>query len=259
MEILVAAIVFVALFGGAGFGMWGARRLKEHHLSKETQDAVKLGVGMVAAMSSLILGLMTASVKGNFDSTGRDVQQFATYLITITDTLRDYGPEADEARAVLAGFTRHLLAQTWREQRPSAGGAALAGPDTADPTDHLQLSAVGQAIRALEPHTSTQTQLKSDALDRYKALSALRWTVIEESVTAVPPIFTTVLIVWLTLIFVSFGLFAPVNRISVGAFVLCALSLAGAIFLILEMSSPFDGVIAVSPSVVESALTYMTQ
>lgn len=255
--ILIAVVVFVSLFGGAMLGMWVARRLAERHLAKETQDAVKLGVGMVVAVSSLILGLMTASVKGNFDATSRDVQQFATYLITLEGTLREYGPEADPARAALVGFTRRLLSESWHITDPSADPREKGILIAPDPWSQVKFSGVTSAIRGLSPGSPLQSELKADALERCKSLAVLRWTVIEESVTSVPPVFTAVLIVWLTLIFMSFGLFAPVNRVAVIAFMLCAVCLGGAIFLILEMSSPFDGLIYVSPAAVEHALAQM--
>ncbi|MFG1345350.1 hypothetical protein V5F59_10685 [Xanthobacter autotrophicus DSM 431] len=250
--LVVATLVFVGLFGGACAGMWGARKLKEDHLTKETQEAVKLGVGMVAAMASLILGLMTASVKGNFDATSKDVQQYATYLITLDLALRHYGPGADPARAALVDYTRHAIAETWPD---------TAGPDTeakvASADSEQRLSAVGQHIRTFAPATSEQTDLKSEALERYKALSALRWVLIAESSTQVPTVFIAVIVVWLTLIFVSFGLFAPVNAVSIIVFLLCGVSLGGAIFIILEMSTPFDGIIIVSPEAMQGALRHM--
>ncbi|MFG1418209.1 hypothetical protein V5F38_09895 [Xanthobacter sp. V0B-10] len=246
----VAAIAFVSLFGGVCAGMWGSRRLKEEHLSKGTEDAVKLGVGMVAAMSSLILGLMTASVKGNFDTTGRDVQQFATDLITLDTALRAYGPGADDARRLLTTYTRRALAETW----PEGVGARIEVNGT---TSKAMLEAVGHAIRMLPSGTPLEAELRGEALERYKAASTLRWTVVAESVTAVPPVFTAVLIVWLSLIFVSFGLFAPVNAVSLVVFFLCAVSLAGALFLILEMSGPFDGIIRVPETAMNGALAQM--
>lgn len=247
--LIVAGLVFLGLFGGACAGMWGSRKLKEHHLSKETQEAVKLGVGMVAAMASLILGLMTASVKGNFDSTAKDVQQYSTYLITLDVALRHYGPETDAARAALRTYTTHALQETWPEN-----------PDdslVSSTESERNLSEVGQLIRVLDAKTPDQIELKGEALDRYKSLAALRWVLIAESATQVPPIFIGVLIVWLTLIFVSFGLFAPINAVSLVVFFLCSLSLGGAIFLILEMSTPFDGLIMVSPDAMRSALRHM--
>lgn len=256
-DLLIAVIVFLALFGGAMLGMAVARRLAEHHLAKETQDAVKLGVGMVVAVSSLILGLMTTSVKGNFDAASRDVQQFATYLITLDGTLRDYGPQAEPARAALAAFTRDLLADSWAIKDLEADAKAREQLQAPDPWSQVSFSNVARALHSLTPETPLQSELKAEALDRSRSLSVLRWTVIEESVTAVPPLFTAVLIAWLTFIFMSFGLFAPVNRVSITTFMLCAASLGGAIFIILEMSSPFDGLIYISPAAMEHALAQM--
>ncbi|MFG1393326.1 bestrophin-like domain [Xanthobacter agilis] len=255
--LLVSAIVFVGLFGGVCAGMFGARRLREEHLSKETQEAVKLGVGMVAAMSSLILGLMTASVKGNFDTTARDVQQFATDLITLDVVLRTYGPGTDDARKGLIAYTQRMLETTW------SGGQAGPHENGSDasrgtPSEGL-LEAVGRQIRSLAPATPVLSELRAEALDRYKAIAILRWTVAAESVTTVPPVFIAVLIVWLTLIFVSFGLFSPVNGVSLVVFFLCSVSLAGALFLILEMSGPFDGIIRVPSDAMQNALSQMLQ
>lgn len=255
-SLAVAAIAFVCLFAGVCGGMFGARKLREEHLSKETQEAVKLGVGMVAAMASLILGLMTASVKGNFDTTARDVQQFATDLITLDVALRNYGPEASAVRGALIAYTRHALEETWPA---AAGGDHGDAAIVQSVSSQLLLEAVGRQIRALSPASQAQSELRTDALDRYRTLVTLRWTVVAESVTAVPPIFTVVLVVWLTLIFVSFGLFAPVHSVSLVVFFLCSLSLAGALFLILEMSGPFDGIIQVPPVAMRGALDEMVR
>ena len=256
-SVSTAFVVFLSLFGGAMLGMGMAGRLADHHLTKETQDAVKLGVGMVVAVASLILGLMTTSVKSNFDATQRDVHQFSTYLITLDSTLRDYGPDAEPARSALTAFSRHLLEQSWHLADPQAAPQAPATPEVPDPWSQVKFSGVSHAIQALSPQNPLQSELKAHALATSRSLALLRWTVIQESVDTVPPAFTAVLIVWLTLIFISFGLFAPVNRVSVTAFLLCAVCLAGAMFLILEMSSPFEGLINVSPIAIEHALAQM--
>lgn len=246
----VAILVFLALEGGALFGMGAQRWLKAHHLSKETQEAVKLGVGMVAAMSSLILGLMTASVKGNFDTTGKDVQQYATLLTILDATLQHYGPDAKPAREALRAYAVHAIKETWPD--PNGPPVVVGSLDS-----EQKLEVVGHDIRMLDPKNPEETDLRAEALERFRSLNALRWTLISESVTEVPPVFIVVLIVWLTLIFTSFGLFSPTNLVSLSAFPLCALSLAAAIFLILEMSSPFDGVIMVGPEAFQRALEHM--
>src|SRR5262249_14123661 len=53
--------------------------------------------------------------------------------------------------------------------------------------------------------------------------------------SAVPAPFLVVLIFWLTIIFASFGLFAPLNVTVLATFLVCALSVSSAIFLILEL------------------------
>lgn len=57
----------------------------------------------------------------------------------------------------------------------------------------------------------------------------------------------------------SFGLQAPVNTTVLAILLLCALSVAGAVFLILEMDGPYDGLIQVSAEPLRFALTRMGQ
>ena len=251
MALIVAVVVFCGLFGGALLGMMTARSLQEHHLSDRSQEAVKLGVGMVAAMTSLILGLMTASVKQTFDTTSRDVQQFATYLVTLDTALRLYGPDASTAQAALAAYTRQTIDERW-PAAPRPGQAE----DNALGSETLMIR-VGTAIRALKPAAAEQVDLRAEALDRFKMLSSLRWTVMTESVTTVSPVFIMVLIIWMTLIFFSFGLFAPPNAVPLIAFLLCAACLAAALFIILEMGAPFGGLMTVPKDPMVRALAHM--
>jgi len=60
---------------------------------------------------------------------------------------------------------------------------------------------------------------------------------------------------WLTLLFASFGLFAPHNLMSALALTLCALAVAGAVGMILELEQPFDGLLHVSPAPMRQALS----
>jgi hypothetical protein len=64
---------------------------------------------------------------------------------------------------------------------------------------------------------------------------------------------------WLTITFTSFGLFAPRNAMVVAVLFVCALSVASALFLVLEMDGPFDGVLKVSPEPLRSAYARLNQ
>jgi hypothetical protein len=81
-----------------------------------------------------------------------------------------------------------------------------------------------------------------------------RLLLIEQQQAGLPPILLWLLVFWLTLLFVSFGLFAPRNVTVIVVLLVCALSVSSAIFLILEMSRPLEGVIKVSSAPMRKAL-----
>ncbi|MFG1464164.1 hypothetical protein V5F77_14830 [Xanthobacter sp. DSM 24535] len=248
----VAIVSFACMFFGSLIALVVARVLPERHVSKETQDVVKLGVGMIAAMASLILGLMTASVKGGYDSTDKDLHQYALHIIALDSSLRHYGPDAAKAGALVTDYTKTIIRETW----PDLHG--LPKPSGTQPSAQLLLQ-IDAAIRALAPTNDDQRELRQEAIARFNSIVITRWTVTEEGVTAIPFVFIVVLIVWLTLIFASFGLFAPANAVVVLAMFLCSVSIAGALFLIVEMGGPFDGVIQLKPTPLLDALKYMPQ
>jgi hypothetical protein len=70
----------------------------------------------------------------------------------------------------------------------------------------------------------------------------------------IPVPFLVVLVFWLTIIFASFSLFVSPNAMIVGCLFVFALSAAGAIFLILELSQPFSGLMQISSAPLLNAL-----
>jgi len=66
-----------------------------------------------------------------------------------------------------------------------------------------------------------------------------------------------VVISWLAIIFFSWGLFAPSNTIAIAALLLAAVSVSGAIFLILELDQPFDGLIHISSAPMRNVLAHL--
>ncbi|MFG1399166.1 bestrophin-like domain [Roseixanthobacter pseudopolyaromaticivorans] len=248
----IAIVSFACMFFGSLIALLVARVLPERHVSKDTQDVVKLGVGMIAAMASLILGLMTASVKGGYDSTDKDLHQYALHIIALDSSLRHYGPAAVGARALVNDYTKTIIRETWPDAKDTPS------PSGTDSSGQLLLK-LDTAIRALSPTTEDQRELRQEAIARLNSIVITRWTVTEEGVTAIPFVFIVVLIVWLSLIFASFGLFAPGNAVVVLAMFLCSLSISGALFLIVEMGGPFDGVIQLQPTPLLDALKYMPQ
>ena len=81
-----------------------------------------------------------------------------------------------------------------------------------------------------------------------------RLLLFEQSGRSIPMPFLVLLIFWVSVIFMSFGLFAPHNATVVATLFLCALSVSGAIFLIMELDQPFSGVVKISSAPLRNAI-----
>jgi len=253
MTSLTLGIVTAAcICGGALVGVVLQRVLPGQHLSKESHDMVKLAVGVLATSTALVLGLLVSSSKGQFDAMEGRLVQFSANLIILHSTLAEYGPEAKPAREQLRQSGEATLKRLWPEER--TGGSTLAAIERGN-----AIEAVRVTLRALKPETDDQRALLAQAIQITNDISRSRWVLIEEAQRGLPPILLGVLIFWLTLLFLSFGLFAPRNWIVFAALMLSACSMAAAIFLVLEMNSPLDGLMKISSAPLRKALEIMGQ
>ena len=106
----------------------------------------------------------------------------------------------------------------------------------------------------LSPKTDMQRSFQAQALNIAYSLGQTRWLMYGQSTSSVPVPLLVVLVLWLTVIFISFGLFAPSNATSVASLFVSALSISCAILLILEMYKPFEGLIQISSAPLRAVL-----
>ena len=64
---------------------------------------------------------------------------------------------------------------------------------------------------------------------------------------------------WMMLNVAGWNLFAPANRMLMAVNVVCALSVASAVFFILEIDQPFDGFISMSDAPLRAALLVLSE
>lgn len=243
----VAVLTFACVFGGALAGMALRGRIPTDHLSSEAKDVVKLGSGLIATMAALVLGLLTASAKSAFDAETAAVKQTATDLILLDRTLARVGPEAGPLRKQLRQTIGDRVQAIW----PASGASAphLEAP-TASPGENL-LSQL-QALPAADDH---QRQLLAKAAQLGEEVLKNRWLMFTQAASSSIPLpFLIVVVFWLALVFSAFGLLSGPNPTVAAVLALSALSVAGALFLILEMDSPFSGLLKISPDALHYAL-----
>ena len=246
-SLVIAGIVFACTFGGAAFGMLLRAVLPEPHLSNDSKDVMKMGMGLIATMSALVLGLLIASAKSSFDAQKAGFQQIAANFVLLDRTLAHYGPEAKPARELLRHTVSTLIDRLW-----PIDGSKAAGLDAAEIT---QLGgSVLTAIRDLTPRTDMQRSLQSQALQIGSDLSRIRWHLSQQEDSSIPTPFLVVLVFWLFVLFTSFGLFSPRNATVIIVHCVCALSVAGALFLIVDLSQPFQGMFRIPSTPFAKAL-----
>ncbi len=252
--IIVGIIVFALTFGGALFGMWLRTLLPEHHLSAESKDTVKVGIGLIATMTALLLGLVTASAKSSFDAVDSAVKKTAIDVLALDRVLARYGSETSEIRKGLQRALGARIDMIWPQ-----GSSKPANLDPTTSGAGAEAERLADAIRALKPRDDSQRALQSRALDITEGLLQARWLVLAGTQPSVPVPFLVILLFWLTITFASFGVFAPRNATVLTVLFVCALSVSLAVFLILEMDSPFDGLLKVSADPLHYAYAHLNQ
>jgi hypothetical protein len=246
----VSVAVAVVMFVSGLIGLNLHRVLPERHLSKETHDVIRLGTGMLSVLASLVLGLMITTAKTSFDGTNAAVSAYAADLTVLDEILRDYGDGALTARRQVRDYTSRLLNDVWIEQYGHA--YMVENRAAGDILEHAY-----EAIRALTPGNHDQQMLADGAVQLATSLLRERWLLIARSDTSMRPMIIVIVVFWLAAIFVSFGINAPRHATTHMVFLILAVGIGSAMFMILELNSPFQGPMRISSQPIQTALSHM--
>jgi len=234
---IISLVIFGCVVGAVLMGRTLSRRLPEDHLSADTKETVKLAMGLLATMSALLLGLLVASAKASYDNARNDVIQMAAKVVFLDRVLTGYGPETAEARARLRDAIEQMAHRSM--QPPKANTPVNLAPNT------QAGNAIYLAIQHLTPNDDMQRSLKAQATTLAVELGQLRTLLVAESISSISKPLLVVVAFWLVVIFLSFSLIAPHNATATFALMISAVSVATAIFLILELDRPFSGLLRI--------------
>ncbi|HXC90226.1 MAG TPA: hypothetical protein VNV18_08680 [Stellaceae bacterium] len=261
-----AGILLLILLGGSALGMLIRPFLSERHRGRETTELIQLVMTMLVTFAALVLGLLTSSVKASFDTVDNDLRGLSVQLIQLDRSLRQYGSEADPARALLRSYTAAAIASTWTEEPRPPGDyypKQVSPPPASGSIEAVSLgdilTRVETDIRGFEPEDPMHRRLALTCINQFELLMRARWKLVEEAHGSVSMPFYVVLAFWLVIIFASFGLSAPRNVLSYVTIVLGALSIASVIFVILDLDTPFSGVFMVSSQPLRDALAQLSR
>jgi hypothetical protein len=240
----LSGLVFSLLFGGALVGLYASPFLPIDHIK-----GVQVSIGLLTTMFGLLFSLQLSSGKAFFDTQEQEVMGMRSKTVLLDNVLAHYGPEAKGAREALRNSVDEVLNHVWPRE--------LSSTSTWAPTD--EGSQLYEQIQQLSPNNETQRSEKTLALGMAIDLRRTRWISAARirSSTAVP--LMVMEIAWATLIFSSFGLLATRSVMAIVSLALCAFAVSGGFFLIVEMNTPFSGLIKVSSAPIRETFKQLAQ
>ena len=241
-----ACIAFALILVSAVAGAVLRSRLPEHHLTGDSKDVIKLAVALIATMSALVLALLFASTRTSYERTSGYVSRMTADVIELDKLLAEYGPQAKPIRAALRSDIGPLIDSIWQENAITRGANPSGSKGHGDSVLYM--------LRALEPTNKIEASILARALQVCTDLDQTQLALLSQPADAISNTFIIVLVIWLTFIFAVFSMSSPPNPTLFAVIFLCILSASAAIYLILELELPFDGLMQVPSSGLRNAL-----
>jgi hypothetical protein len=249
----ISLIVFACILAGMFLGRVLRDFLPEEQVTGDSKDAIKLGVGLIGTLTAMVLGLMVASAKGTYDTQRNGLAQLSANVIMLDRVLAHYGSDARNVRTELKNAIKELLEQAW------GGEASLVSVMEAQGERGMEgrYEVLFDKIQDLPAKNDVQRALKAQALKTATDIGQTRWQMFSQKDGSIPTPFIVVLVFWLTLILACFSLLAPRNMASLVTLLICVLAVSSAVFMVMELDQPFQGLFQISSGPLQNALAQL--
>lgn len=244
--LIIGIAAFAAILGGALVGAQARDRLPKQHLTDETKSLVSVSTGVVAMVAALVLGLLISNANTKFTQLGGEVTALSAEILRLDHILRRYGADAEPAREILMQYAERKSVDLFPE---SPGDVRVSNPSTYELLQRLE-----DKLLSLKPANSRDQWWLSQGLMLAGKIGDARWLIAQQIGQGTPKAFVALLVFWLALLFASFGLFSPPNMTSAITLILCALAVAGAVAIFLELEQGFGGIVRISPAPMRQAV-----
>jgi hypothetical protein len=228
VETALLALVLILASVAAGVAL--RRKLPERHLSGDSKDVIKLATALIATMAALVTALLFASTRASYETVHSQVGQLTANVIELDRLLKDYGAEGTALRVALRQDVAAIVSAIWQDQTAQSSASE---------------AQVIARLRQLAPRDPAQASLQARASVVSNTLAQIQLTLYSHPSDSISKPFIFVLVLWLCFIFGSFAMSADANGTMLSVLFFCALSAASAIYLILELGQPFDGLMQV--------------
>jgi hypothetical protein len=239
--VTVASIAFGLILLSIILGVVLRSWLPEADLGGDSKDVIRLATALIGTMSAVVLALLFASTRTSYETTNASVSHLTARIVELDHVLKEYGPEGEALRATLRQDVVAMIDSIWRED------ANLPTPTAPDVV-------VLHKVRQLAPANPQQASLQASGLAAGTDVQKIRLTLLAQPPDSISKPFVTVLVLWLCFIFATFSMSAKANTTLIVVLFVCAFSASSAIYLILELGQPFDGLMQIPNTGLRQAL-----
>ena len=247
--LVIALVTWFLVFVAALVGIWIGSRLPEEHRTNDSRNVVSNSMAMVSALTALVLGLLLSVASTSFGENQEQMMSTSSDLIRMEHLLRLYGHEADGSRDLLRQYAHSMLQDVFP---PDGSQRNIENEDTLE-----LLVKVENWAALLVPADETQRWLQPHILDVSNKIVQEHYALVKQRLDGIPAALMVLMLLWLVLLFASFGLFAPWHLTSFIVLLLSSGAASGAVLLILELETPSRGLVNLSPGPLQHAIEVM--
>lgn len=258
---LRALIVFSLLCASAALGFMLKAQFLGPYVQTEALTFLGVIIGFLVTIASIVMGLLINAAKSSIEATEDHWANYAALLIRLDQSMRNYGPESEPIRRRLQSFTAAGIVNFWRDELIPAGVSYVDVRKKSREEVHQVLTETLNRIKLdilqLKPSDPFHEKLAADCFDQYKDFAMARWSLIMEPERSLPAPFLKMLMSWLMVIFLCFGLRTTVSPLVIIALALAGITLSSMTFTITDMVDPYEGRFNISSKSMRNALDVM--
>jgi hypothetical protein len=204
-------------------------------------------IGLLTLLLALVLGTLVGNTYASFAMQKSELETMASRAMLVDQALAEYGPDAQPVRNLMKQALDQSYNLFWR--------GADADPGQLRPEVALKRwGPIASALDALAPKTPAQKDALGGAKANFAQMEQTRLLMSLQLSSPVAWSLVTSVILWSMFLFCGFGILSGTNPTTIIAMAFGAISVASAMFLILDLTQPYSGLFRVPASSLQQAV-----
>ena len=243
----IALAVGLLTFGAGMLGLYLQKKLPQEHMTGGSRDMILAVIGLVTLLLALVLGTLVGNTYAFFATQKSELEAFASRALLLDQSLAEYGPEAKPIRDAFRETLAESYQLFWK-------GAEIDRSLLKVDVPIARYEPIFVMIKALKPTTDEQRESLAGAKANLALMEQTRLLMSLQNASPIAWPLVIIVVAWAAFLFCGFGVLSGTNPTTIVALAAGAISVASAMYLILNLSQPYTGHFRLSPAALEQAL-----